>query len=452
MTQAPTILIAEDEDLMRTILTDLLTDAGYRVISAASGEQALEAFAAELPSLTISDIALGKLDGIELLDRIKQIDEQALVIMITAFSSVETAIAALRKGAYDYITKPFINEDILQAVRNALRQAELFRENRSLRRELKGRYNFENIIGRSDALTAIFKLIEKIANTPTTVLIQGESGTGKELIARAVHYNSGRADGPFVAINCGALPENLLESELFGYVKGAFTGAHANKVGLLKAADGGTLFLDEVGEMPAPLQVKLLRALQEREVTPLGATKPVPFDARIVSATNRDLEADSLSQKFRDDLYYRLAVISLTLPPLRERREDVPLLARFFVEKYSRALGLAERSLSDEAMQALINYEWRGNVRELQNAIERAVALSDDRIELQHLPPKIVAMLQNAPLAIRDLNGRVMTMDELERRHILATLERENDDKVRVAELLGIDLSTLYRKLKKYER
>ncbi len=446
MTQSPTILIAEDEDLMRTILSDLLTDAGYRVIAAASGEQALEAFAAEMPALTISDIALGKLDGIELLDRIKQIDAQALVIMITAFSSVETAIAALRKGAYDYITKPFINEDLLQAVRNALRQAELFRENRSLRRELKGRYNFENVIGRSDALTAIFKLVEKIANTPTSVLIQGESGTGKEMIARAVHYNSQRADGPFIAINCGALPENLLESELFGYVKGAFTGAHTNKTGLLKAADGGTLFLDEVGEMPAPLQVKLLRALQEREVTPLGATKPVPFDARIVSATNRNLEEDAIAQKFRDDLYYRLAVISLTLPPLRERREDVPLLARFFVQKYSRALGIAERSISDEAMQALINYEWRGNVRELQNAIERAVALSDDRIELQHLPPK----LQNAPLAIRDLNGRVMTMDELERRHILETLERENDDKTRVAELLGIDLSTLYRKLKKY--
>ncbi|NOT62433.1 MAG: sigma-54-dependent Fis family transcriptional regulator [Acidobacteria bacterium] len=448
MTQTPTILIAEDEDLMRTILCDLLTDAGYRVIAAASGEQALESFAAELPALTISDIALGKLDGIELLDRIKQIDEQALVIMITAFSSVETAIAALRKGAYDYITKPFINEDLLQAVRNALRQAELFRENRSLRRELKGRYDFENIIGRSDALTAIFKLVEKIANTPTSVLIQGESGTGKELIARAVHYNSPRADGPFVAINCGALPENLLESELFGYVKGAFTGAHANKTGLLKAADGGTLFLDEVGEMPAPLQVKLLRALQEREVTPLGATKPIPFDVRIVSATNRNLEEDSLSQKFRDDLYYRLAVISLTLPPLRERREDIPLLARHFVKKYSLALGLVERPLSDEAMQALINYDWRGNVRELQNAIERAVALSDDRIELSHLPPK----LQNTPLAIRDLTGRVMTMDELERRHILDTLERENDDKTRVAELLGIDLSTLYRKLKKYGR
>jgi DNA-binding NtrC family response regulator len=448
MNQPLSILIAEDEDLMRSILADLLARADYRVLEAASGEQALEIFAAESPALTISDIALGKLDGIELLGRIKQLDPDALVIMITAFSSVETAIAALRKGAYDYITKPFINEDILQTVRNALRQRELFKENRFLRRELKRQYNFESIIGRSDALAEIFKLIEKIANTSTSVLIQGESGTGKELIARAIHYNSSRADGPFVAINCGALPENLLESELFGYVKGAFTGAHTNKTGLLKAADGGTLLLDEISELPLALQVKLLRVLQEREVLPVGATRPISFDARIVAATNRNLEEETNAQRFRDDLYYRLSVFSITLPPLRERREDVPLLARYFVEKYSRELGVLPRTLSDEALQALINYEWRGNIRELQNAIERAVALSDGHIEVAHLPQKI----QAAPLAIRDLNGQTLTLDELERRYILETLARENDDKARTAELLGIDLSTLYRKLKRYGR
>src|SRR5690242_1767014 len=262
--QAP-ILIVEDEDLMRGILAGMLADAGFRVVEAASGEQAIELFAAESPSLTITDIALGRMDGIELLDRIKQLDSEAMVVMITAFSSVETAIAALRKGAYDYITKPFINEDILQTVRNAMRQRELFRENRYLRRELKQRYNFESIIGRSDALVAIFRLIEKIAAAPGSVLVQGESGTGKELVAKAIHYNSPRADEPFVAINCAALPETLLESELFGYIKGAFTGAHTNKIGLFKAADGGTLFLDEISEMPPPLQAKLLRALQERE-------------------------------------------------------------------------------------------------------------------------------------------------------------------------------------------
>ncbi|MEP7342153.1 MAG: sigma-54 dependent transcriptional regulator [Acidobacteriota bacterium] len=445
--QSP-ILIVEDEDLMRGILAGMLADAGFRVIEAASGEQAIELFAAESPGLTITDIALGRMDGIELLDRIKQLDGEAMVIMITAFSSVETAIAALRKGAYDYITKPFINEDILQTVRNAMRQRELFRENRYLRRELKQRYNFDSIIGRSDALTGIFRLIEKIASAPGSVLILGESGTGKELIAKAIHYNSPRADAPVIAINCAALPENLLESELFGYVKGAFTGAHANKMGLFKAADGGTLFLDEIGEMPPPLQAKLLRALQEREFIPLGATKPVTFDARIIAATNRNLEEEIATGRFREDLFYRLSVFSLTLPPLRERREDIPLLVRFFVEKFSRALNTPAKLVSDEAMQAMINYDWRGNVRELQNAIERAVTLSDEQIELAHLPQKI----RDVTMAIRDLTGQTLTLDELERRYIFETLDRVGDDKVRAAELLGIDLSTLYRKLKRYGR
>jgi DNA-binding NtrC family response regulator len=448
MNQPSTILIAEDEDLMRGILSRLLTGAGFRVIEAASGEQALELFAAESPALTITDITLGRMDGIELLTRIKQLDEEALVMMITAYSSVETAIAALRQGAYDYITKPFINEDILQSVRNALRQRELFRENRYLRRELKQRYNFDNIIGRSDALAEIFKLIEKIAGAAGSVLVQGESGTGKELIARAIHYNSPRADGPFVAINCGALPENLLESELFGYVKGAFTGATANKAGLLRAAHGGTLFLDEVSEMPPATQVKLLRALQEREFIPLGATKTESFDARVVAAANRNLEEESAAGRFREDLFYRLSVFSLTLPPLRQRREDIPLLVRFFIEKHSRAMQVAPKHVSEDAMQALINHDWRGNVRELQNAIERAVTLSDERIELGHLPPKI----RDTPVAIRDLAGQTMTLDELERSYILETLDRTGDDKSRAADLLGIDLSTLYRKLKRYGR
>ncbi|HYE73864.1 MAG TPA: sigma-54 dependent transcriptional regulator, partial [Blastocatellia bacterium] len=403
-------------------------------------------FSAEAPDLTISDINLGKIDGIEFLDRIKQLDSEALVVMITAYSSVETAIAALRKGAYDYITKPFINEELLQTVRNALRQRKLFKENRYLRRELKERYHFDNIIGRSDALMNIFRLIERIAATSSSVLIQGESGTGKELIARAIHYNSPRADGPFVAINCGAIPETLLESELFGYVKGAFTGANTNKQGLLRVANGGTLFLDEVSEMPASLQVKLLRALQEREVMPLGATRPLAFDARIIAATNRNLEEEAHSGGFREDLYYRLSVIAFTVPPLRERREDIPLLVRYFVGKYSRELGVSEKRVTDEAMQRLISYSWRGNVRELQNAIERAVALSDGEIELSHLPNKI----RETPTAIRDLTAQTLTLDELEKRYIIETLDRLNDDKTRAAELLGIDLSTLYRKLKRY--
>jgi DNA-binding NtrC family response regulator len=446
ITAQSTLLIVEDEDIMRGILAQLMTEAGFRILEAATAEEAIDIFAAESPALTITDIELGGMNGIELLDRIKQLDSEALVVMITAYSSVDTAIAALRKGAYDYITKPFINEDILQTARNALRQRDLFRENRYLRRELQQRYHFENIIGRSDALTAIFKLVEKIANTTSSVLIQGESGTGKELIARAIHYGSARADAPFVAINCAALPENLLESELFGYVKGAFTGANANKMGLFKTADGGTLFLDEISEMPASLQVKLLRALQEREFIPLGTTRPVAFDARLIAATNRNLEDEIEGNRFREDLYYRLSVISLTLPPLRERREDIPLLIRFFVEKFCRLLNVPPKTVSEEAMQAMINYEWRGNVRELQNAIERSVTLSDERIEASHLPQKV---LESAPTPL-NRTDQLLTLEELERRHILGTLQRVADDKAAAAALLGIDLSTLYRKLKRY--
>ena len=444
----PTILIVEDEDLMRGIIAGLLTDAGYRVVTAANAEEGLTLFTTEAPDLTISDINIGQVDGLMMLDRIKQVDADAIVVMITAYSSVETAVAALRKGAYDYITKPFINEDLLQAVKNALRQRELWRENHFLRRELKGRYNFDNIIGRSDALTGIFRLIEKVAGTSSSVLMQGESGTGKELLARAIHYNSPRGDGPFIAINCGALPENLLESELFGYVRGAFTGAITNKIGLLRAANGGTLLLDEVGEMPASLQVKLLRALQEREVTPLGATKTEAFDARIIAATNRSLEEEVTQGRFREDLFYRLSVIGFTVPPLRDRREDIPLLVRYFVKRFCEEQRVAEKKVSDEAMQRLINHEWRGNVRELQNAMERAVTLSDDQIEEASLPHKILT----ANIGTRDLTGQIITLEELERRHILDTMASVNDDKTRTAELLGIDLSTLYRKLKRYGR
>ena len=446
MNAQATILVVEDEDIMRAILAQLLREAGFRVVESATAEAAIEIFAAESPALTITDIELGGMNGIELLDRIKQMDSEALVVMITAYSSVETSIAALRKGAYDYITKPFINEDILQTARNALRQRDLFHENRYLRRELKQKYQFENIIGRSAALTGIFKLIEKIANTTSSVLIQGESGVGKELIARAIHYGSSRADQPFIAINCAALPESLLESELFGYVKGAFTGAHSSKTGLFKAADGGSLFLDEISEMPQSLQVKLLRALQEREFIPLGTTRPITFDARLIAATNRNLEEEIAAHRFREDLYYRLNVFNLTIPPLRERREDIPLLVRYFVEKYCRSLNHLPKTVSDEAMQAMINYEWRGNVRELQNAIERSVAISDDRIELIHLPQKI----REAKQVTNDLTGQTLTLDELERRYILETLDRVGDDKTQAAELLGIDLSTLYRKLKRY--
>jgi len=445
-----TILVVEDEELMRSILRRLLEGSGYEVVTADSAEAAISAFAENEISVTLTDIKMSGMDGIELLDRLKGIDSEALVVVMTAYSSVDTAVAALRKGAYDYVTKPFVNEDILQTIKNAIQQRELFRENRALRRELNKQFAFSEIIGTSDALQQIFALVKKIADTNATVLIQGESGTGKELIARAIHLNSSRASNPFLAVNCGALPESLLESELFGHTKGSFTGAISDKKGLFRAASGGTLFLDEIGEMPIALQVKLLRALQEHEVTPVGATEALRFDARIVAATNKNLEQEVKEQRFREDLFYRLNVIELTVPPLRERIEDIALLAKHFVAKSARVQNSPEKSITRDAMEALVNYEWPGNVRELENAIERAYILSGEEIDVESLPQKLREKAGRA-FRTRDEEGFRPTLEELERRYLMEVLGSVGEDKTKAAHILGIDLSTLYRKLKRYE-
>jgi DNA-binding NtrC family response regulator len=450
MSTQPLILVAEDEDLMRAIISRLLEEAGYRVAAVAGAEEALEVFAAEDVSVTLTDIRMAGMDGLELLDRVKDIDPEALVVVMTAYSSVDSAVAALRKGAYDYVTKPFVNEDLLQSVKNALRQRELFRENRALRRELDRRYSFSEIIGTSESLHRVFRLVEKVAATNTNILVYGESGTGKELVARAIHHNSPRADRPFVAINCGALPETLLESELFGHTKGAFTGAINARAGLFRSAEGGTVFLDEIGEISQALQVRLLRAVQEHEVTPLGSNAPARFDARIICATNRDLEREVSEGRFREDLFYRLNVIEVHLPPLRERREDIPLLARHFVKRTAREQGQDEKPIEPAVMTALINYNWPGNVRELQNAIERAFTLSGDALDAESLPPRVRNSAGPHP-AVLDPDGLRPTLDEVERRYILDTLANVNHDKARAANILGIDLSTLYRKLKRYD-
>lgn len=440
----------EDEELMRSILRQLLERAGYQVFSASSAETALEIFPGNDIAITLTDIKMAGMDGLALLDNLKAIDEDALVIIMTAYSSVDSAIAALRKGAYDYVTKPFVNEDLLQTVKNAITQRELFRENRALRRELNKEHNFSEIIGNSQSLQDVFRLVEKVADTSAGVLIQGESGTGKELIARAIHFNSARAGKPFLAVNCGALPESLLESELFGHTKGSFTGAIADKKGLFRSAAGGTLFLDEIGEMPTSLQVKLLRALQEHEVTPVGSAIPVKFDARIIAATNKDLDEEVRENRFREDLFYRLNVIEISLPPLRDRREDIPLLAKHFCAKSARNLNAPEKPVSPDAMYALVNYEWRGNVRELENAIERAFILSGDEIDLGSLPPKISAGSESGP-EVRDAANFRPTLEETERRYISEIMRATDEDKTQAAHILGIDLSTLYRKLKRYE-
>ena len=450
MSNKPLILVVEDEDLMRAILTQILEGAGYRVATASSAEEALEIFTTEDVSVTLTDIRMGVMDGLELLDQIKSVDAEALVTVMTAYSSVDSAIAALRKGAYDYITKPFVNEDLLQSIKNAIRQRELFSENRALRRELDQRYSFSEIIGKSESLQAVFRRVEKVAATNTNILIQGESGTGKELVARAIHHNSPRSSRPFVAINCGAVPENLLESELFGHAKGAFTGAVTSKPGLFRAAEGGTVFLDEIGEISSAMQVRLLRALQEHEVTPVGSSAPVKFDARIISATNRDLEKEVQEGRFREDLFYRLNVIEIHLPPLRERREDIPLLIKHFITQTAREQSSAEKPIEQQAMSALINYTWPGNVRELQNAIERAFTLSDKEIDLDSLSPRIRNVAQHS-LPMRDPDGLRPTLEEMERRYIFDVLNSVNQDKTSAANILGIDLSTLYRKLKRYD-
>ncbi len=446
----PNVLVVEDEELMRVILRQLLEDEGFRVFTADSAENALTLFANEEITATLTDIKMAGMNGLELLDQIKTVDEDAIVIIMTAYSSVDSAVAALRKGAYDYITKPFINDDLLKTVKNAVRTKELFRENRNLRHELGKKYSFSEIVGTSEVLQEVFRLVEKVADTDASILIEGESGTGKELVARSIHFNSRRAAKPFLAVNCGALPESLLDSELFGHTKGSFTGATGDKKGFLRSADGGTLLLDEIAEMPAVLQVKLLRALQEREVTPIGSSTPVKFDARIIAATNKNLETEVAENRFREDLFYRLNVIEIELPPLRERRQDIPLLSKYLIGEIARKQNAPEKIISREAMSALINYTWKGNVRELQNVVERAFILSDEEIETQNLPAKIRLGAQNN-LEMRDPDGLRPTLEEIERRYILEILKAAGEDKAEAAEILGIDLSTLYRKLKRYE-
>ncbi|MBX3290843.1 MAG: sigma-54-dependent Fis family transcriptional regulator [Acidobacteria bacterium] len=443
------VLIVEDEEMMRSILRRLLEKEGYDVLSADSAEAALVIFSEADVSVTLTDIKMAGMNGLELLDNIKSVDADALVIIMTAFSSVDSAVAALRKGAYDYITKPFVNEELVKTVNNAIAQHSLFRENRALRRELSRHYAFPEMIGSSESLRSVMTLIEKAADTNTTVLIRGESGTGKELAARALHFASSRAEKNFLAVNCGALPESLLESELFGHKRGSFTGAVADKTGLFRSAEGGTIFLDEIGEMSLNLQVKLLRALQEREVTPIGATIPERFDARIIAATNRDLEAEIGHGRFREDLYYRLNVIDLELPPLRERRGDIPLLVRHFIGRTARLHDRPVKEIDETALHILSAYDWPGNIRELQNVIERAFILGDSAILSADLPAKMTSRSDARTFTAG--SDVPPTLDDVERKYVMDVMRSVENDKAKAAGILGIDLSTLYRKLKRFE-
>lgn len=432
---AATVLVVEDEELMRTIVRRLLSDAGFNVFTADSAEAAVKMVTTSNFDVVLTDIKMSGNNGIQLLSQIKDLSPETAVVIMTAFSSVESAVEALRKGAYDYITKPFVNEYLVKTVKNAAERGGLARENRRLRGELESRYSLEGMIGSSEIMHDLFKMVKKVAETSATVLIVGETGTGKELIARALHYSSDRAGNPFLAVNCGAIPESLLESELFGHVKGAFTGATTDNKGLFRSAGEGTLFLDEIGELASHLQVKLLRALQEREVVPVGSNTSFTVDARIVAASNKNLESEIANGNFREDLFYRLNVIQLNVPPLRDRREDIPLLARHFS---------AGKLITSDAMTRLLSYDWPGNVRELENCIERAKILCSGTITVDDLPAKLLTNSEPRTASSQSL-------DEVERYHIETVLKQVDGNKVAAAAVLGIDLSTLYRKLRRYE-
>ncbi len=443
------VLVVEDEALMRSIIVDLMRGEGYEVVEAPSGEVAWQIFEQEKIDLAILDLNLsGGSSGLDVLKKMRDVDSEVMAIIVTAYASVESAVQALQQGAYDYITKPFANDHLKNQVRHALEAKALFKENHFLRRELREKYRFENIIGKGDAIESVFRIMEKVARTDSSVLITGESGTGKELVARAIHFTSERANGRFLPINCGALPENLLESELFGYKRGAFTGAMNEKVGLLKSADKGTVFLDEIGDMPLALQIKLLRVLQEREVYPLGSNDPVSFDVRVLCATNKDLEAEAKAGRFREELLYRINVITIKLPPLRERKDDIPLLASHFLKKFERSLSRGGMRFSKGAMKLLLSYAWPGNVRELENTIERAAILAEtDVIHSHDLPDKLRT---NALPAGAEFDNGNVTLEDLEREHIKRVLGKVEGNKDRAAQMLGIHVSTLYRKMQRY--
>ena len=450
--QASTILVVEDDDAMRDLLSEELADSGYQVKTAPGGQIGLEMARAERVDLIITDLRMPDLDGFDLIRDVMALPDPPHVVMVTAFGSIETAIRAVKLGAYDYITKPFDIEELLLVADKALGERGLRRQVARLQREVEEQYGLTNIVARSEAMREVLGLVRRIASSTASVLITGESGTGKELVARAIHYNSPRARGPFVAVNLAAVPETLIESELFGHKKGAFTDARVDRAGLFVEADGGSIFLDEIGELALPLQAKLLRVLQEHEIRPLGATRTQRIDVRVVAATNRNLEGMLVEGTFREDLYYRLNVIQLDLPPLRGRPEDVlPLVDYFLVQFGAKQTPPRRYRLAPEAQQLLLSYSWPGNVRELHNVLERGVALCQgELIAADDLPPHVREKKPADFLAAAV--ARRMTLSELEREYIERVLDDEGGNKTRAAQRLGLDRKTLYRKLEEYAK
>jgi DNA-binding NtrC family response regulator len=454
MSQPNQILLIDDEQESCQALSLLLTRAGYRVESCHSGEKALSILNKQTFELIISDLFLPGVSGIDILKQVKEDSPQTCVILITGNASAETAVEAMKEGAFDYITKPFNFERLKLQVAKALEKSQLVIENQYLRQQLHRKYKFDNIIGSSQAMQAVFARMEKVVDTDSTILILGASGTGKELVAKAIHFNSSRKDKPFIAINCGAIPADLLESELFGHVKGSFTSAVADKQGKFEVANGGTIFLDEIGNMPLQLQMKLLRVLQEHEFERVGSSKKIRLDVRLVSATNADLAEQVKAGHFREDLYYRLNVIPITLPALKDRRGDITLLAKHFLSKICKEMHRPLMTLDQGAILAMEAYDWPGNVREMENVIERTVALTDGDVIYNHdLPPDIStanAEQPSTPLNVT-LEGINMpqVIAEIEKQMILQAMDLGNGVKARAADLLNINRTTLVEKIKR---
>ena len=453
--QAAKILVVDDDAVARDLLAEALKKEGYSVEAYGSGEEAIARGREGRVDLVLTDIRMHAVDGLTVLREFKRMSQDTAIVVLTAFGSLEGAIEAIRQGAYDYLAKPFKKEEIKLVVQRSLDHCRLLRENTKFREELKkSKDEWSPLVGSSPAMLEVYKLVARVSESRSTVLLQGESGTGKELIARAIHGNSPRRDKAFLPVNCGALPDTLLESEMFGYEKGAFTGAVGTKTGLFESANGGTLFLDEIGELGQALQVKLLRVMQDHEVRRVGGTSSIKVDVRIIAATNRDLEQFVKDGKFRDDLFYRLNVVRITLPSLKEREEDIPMLAHHFLQKCAAGATTAVRGFHPDTLDCLKRYRWPGNVRELENAIERAVSLSHGPLLTPDDLPDQIRQASTAseqkPDAPEAIESVYLTLEEVEKRHLIRVLKETKGNKVKAAKILGIDRRTLYRMAERF--
>jgi DNA-binding NtrC family response regulator len=444
------LLIVDDERAIRDACREVAQSLGFNTFTADSAEHAYRLLESQGIDAVLLDLRLPGAGGLEALNQIKSRRPDAIIVVVTGYGTVQSAVQAMKNGAYDYVTKPFSLDELKLLLERVVSHLKLKTENRVLREKIKSRQGFGSIVGTSPEMEKLYRIVAKAAHSTHPVLILGESGTGKELVARSIHFSGPFRDKPFIPVDCGSLVPTLIESELFGYVKGAFTGAQHAKDGLLAIAEGGTVFLDEVGELPVDLQAKLLRAIQEKEIRPVGSTKQIPINVRILAATNRDLEEGVAQGTFRRDLYFRLNVLSLRIPSLRERRQDIPLLAAHFLERLSRN-SEQERTLSDDALKAMLAYDWPGNVRELENCLERACAFTTGpMIHLGDLPREISQLERSTPAGTGNGTSKIVSMSELERQTILNAIAQLNGDKLQAARLLGIGKTTLYRKLKEY--